>query len=275
MKQFKQITIIGVGLLGGSIGSAVKKKKLAGKVVGFFRNKKKIGPAIKLGLIDSGTDDFNQAVNGSDLIILCSPVNDIILKLKKIKSQGLTNVLITDTGSSKQEIIKAAKGLNFAGSHPLAGSEQSGAKFAKNNLFEGTVCVVSKEADSRSLKQIIRFWNALGSRTLVMSAKEHDRILAFTSHLPHIAAFSLINSIPKGKMSLSAGGLKDTTRIALSNPQVWVDIFLSNKANVLTSISAFEKSISSLKKAVSRGDRKKLLSFLKDAQSKRNSITHP
>jgi len=273
MKQFKQITIIGVGLLGGSIGMAVKKKRVAGMVVGFFRDKTKIKAAIRMGAIDKGSNNLREAVKGSDLIILCSPVDDIISKLKDLKIIGLDDTLVTDTGSTKSEIMKAARGLNFVGSHPLAGSEQSGAAFAKSQLFEGSVCIItSKEKRSRSAERIAKFWKTLGSETIAMAPEDHDHILSFTSHLPHAAAFALIKCVPKNLFKFSAGGLKDTTRIALSNPLVWLDIFLSNRTNMLNSIISLERSLSQFKDALRRADRRKLLSFLKAAQANRKSL---
>lgn len=261
-------------MLGGSIGMAVKKKHIAGKVVGFFRDKTKIKTAIRIGAIDQGSLNLREAVKGSDLVILCSPVNDIISKLKGLKITGLGDTLITDTGSTKSEIVKAARGLNFVGSHPLAGSEQSGAAFAKPHLFEGSVCIVTpQDKSSQSAEKITEFWKALGSETVTMTPKDHDHILSFTSHLPHAAAFALIKCVPKNLFKFSAGGLKDTTRIALSNPLVWLDIFLSNRTNMLNSIIALEKSLSQIKDALTKGDRKKLLSFLKVAQANRKSLT--
>jgi prephenate dehydrogenase len=275
MKLFKKITIVGVGLLGGSIGLAVKKKGLAQEVIGFFRNKKKIASAVKMGVIDRGTCDLKRCMEESDLVILCSPVSDIIKKLKLIKKLGAKNVLITDTGSTKQEIVKAARGLNFVGSHPLAGSEQSGITYARHELFSGSICILTptgKEA-SASTHAIALFWKHLGAHAIMLSPREHDNILSFTSHLPHAAAFSLIDAIPQAYLKFCAGGLKDTTRIAMSNPDIWLDIFTSNKKNMLKAIRLFERSLSEFKKALAQDNRQKLLLFLKNAADIRSRIT--
>jgi prephenate dehydrogenase len=274
MRPFKKITIVGVGLLGGSIGLAVKKHKLADKVTGFFRNKGKIAAAVKMGAIDEGTDDLKKAVELSGLIILCSPVSDIIKKLKMLKKIAGKTTLITDTGSTKSEIVKAAGRLDFIGSHPLAGSEQSGVSHARSDLLKNSILILTPQRceQSRSLTRLAEFWEKLGAKIVVMTPEKHDHILAFSSHLPHATAFSLMQALPKEAIGFAAGGLKDSTRIALSNPDIWADIFISNTKEILRSISAFEKAIKTLKKAVAGGDKKELVSFLRQAKDKRRLI---
>ena len=275
MRLFKKVTIVGVGLLGGSIGLAIKKKKLADKVVGFFRHKNKIPAAIKKGVIDEGSDDFVQAIKGSDFIIFCSPVSDIIKKLKQLKKMGLNSVLITDTGSTKQEIAAASHGLHFIGSHPLAGSEQSGMNHSKADLFNDSLCALTPSKTNslnKSYERLAEFWKSLGAKTIILKPEKHDQILALASHLPHAVVFSLMESIPKEVIPFAAGGLKDTTRIALSNPEIWIDIFLSNKKNILRSVDSFEKSLQRFKKALAKNDRRNLLSLLIRAQKKRKGF---
>lgn len=274
MKLFNKITIVGVGLLGASIGMAVKKKHIASKVTGYFRDKRKIADAKKMGAIDEGTDDFIQAIKGSDFIILCSPVGDIIRKLQALKQLGELDVLITDIGSTKTEIAKAGRGLNFIGSHPLAGSEKSGAPYAHADLLKNSICIVSLEEKQsrRGAARIKQFWKSLGAHVVALKPQTHDRILGFVSHLPHAVAFSLMDAVPKENLRFSAGGLKDTTRIALSNPDLWIDIFSSNKNELLKSIDAFEKSIRHFKKALSGNDQTALYSLLARARKKRKSI---
>ncbi len=270
MALFKKVTIVGVGLLGGSIGLGIKKNDLAKNVTGFFRHKNEIAHALTSGIVDVGTDDFNKAVKDSDLIILCSPVGDIIKRLKTMKHKAL----ITDTGSTKAEIAKAGRKLNFIGSHPLAGSEQSGAQFARADLFHSSLCILTPDSSrsSKALPLVKKFWEGLGARTILLSPKEHDRIVAFSSHLPHALAFALMGAVPQEIIPFAAGGLKDTTRISLSSPEIWADIFLSNRRQVAGSISTFEKSLKELKKSILNNNRKKLLSLLKHAQHKRRSI---
>lgn len=272
--MFKKVTIVGVGLLGGSIGLALKKKRLAGKVTGFFRHKEKIKHAVKIGAVDEGTNDLKTAIRGSDFIILCSPVCDIIHRLKEIKSLGCAGALITDTGSAKLEIVKAARGLNFIGSHPIAGSDQSGIDFAEGGLFKNALCVLTPTGCEplKSLEAVRRFWKALGAKPVTLRPDAHDNILAFASHLPHALAFSLMAAIPGEMLKFSGNGLKDTTRIALSSPEIWTDIFLSNKKGVLRSIASFERSLKDLKKTLAQDNRQRLLSLLQKSRSKRRGL---
>lgn len=274
MRPFKKITIVGVGLLGGSVGLAVRKHKLADKVTGFFRDKGKIAAAVKMGAIDEGTDDFKKAVALSDLIILCSPVSDIIKKLKILKKTVGKTAIITDTGSTKLKIVKTAVPLDFIGSHPLAGSEQSGVSHARADLFKNSILILTPQRckQSRSLTRLAEFWEKLGSKIIVMTPERHDHILAFSSHLPHATAFSLMQALPKETLGFAAGGLKDATRIALSNPDIWADIFISNSKEIIRSITAFETSLKTLKKAVAGQDKKELVSFLRQAKDKRRLI---
>lgn len=273
MPLFKKITIVGIGLLGGSLGLAIKKEKLAGFVVGFFRHKDKIRQALQMGVLDAGTDDFREAIRESDFIILASPVSDIVKRLKELKKLKVHS-LVTDIGSTKSGIVKTSQGLNFIGSHPLAGSEKSGILHARADLFKDSLCLLTppRKASSVSLSKVSRFWKCLGAKTIVLSCDEHDRILAFVSHLPHVVAFALMKTMPNKTLSFGAGGLKDTTRIALSNPKIWNDILLSNKKPVLKSIKAFEGTLAEIKKALLKNDTNKLTSLLAQAQRKRKQI---
>jgi cyclohexadieny/prephenate dehydrogenase len=271
MPCFKKIAIIGVGLIGGSIGLALRKRKLAGRVVGFFRHPEKIKQAMRLGCVDAGTHDLQAAVQDADLIILCSPVDDIIAKLRLLKRFISPQTLVTDTGSTKSEILKAGLGLNFIGSHPLTGSEQSGLRFTTPNLLNKSLCVLTppKGHQKNSLARIARLWHALGARVIVMDSDEHDAALSFTSHLPHAAAYALIGSIPEKYFSLAAGGLRDTTRIAQSNPELWRAIFLSNRRPMLKSLDAYIKSLRICQRAIRRNDKKELLRWLTASQRRR------
>lgn len=275
MKQFQKISIIGVGLLGGSIGMAIKKKKIAAYVTGFFRNKDKIKKAISLKAIDEGTEDLMSAIKDTDLIILCTPVCDIIEKLKFFKEIGVGDTLITDIGSTKKDILKAASGLNFIGSHPLAGSEQNGIEYARAGLFKDSISILTplNTRQTMSLKKINFFWQQLGAKTTMLSAISHDSLLAYSSHLPHALACSLIKSIPQRALAFAAGGLRDTTRIALAETNMWVDIFLSNKKEVLKAFAAFEKNTADFKKALTEEDRDKLRVFLKKSLDQRVKLS--
>jgi len=273
MKQahFKKITIVGVGLIGGSLGLAIKEQRLADKVTGYFRDKEKLAFGIQNGYVDEGSTDFIKSIKDADLIILCSPVRDIISKLEIIKKNSSHKTLVTDTGSTKNEIAKAARGMNFIGSHPLAGSEHSGMHHARKDLFKNALCVLTPDGKKNqpALKVLKKFWASLGARTCVTTPEKHDHLLAFVSHLPHAIAFSLIHSIPDPYARFSAGGLKDTTRIALSSPELWSDIFLSNKKELSTAIRAFKKELTIIEQLLAKNNRENLVSHLKACQKRR------
>ncbi len=276
MALYRKITIVGVGLLGGSVGLAIKKNRMADHVTGFFRHPRKIKDAKRLGCVDDGTSDFDEAVRDSDLIVLGSPVDDIVKRLVRLRAIG-SPALITDTGSTKREIVKAAGNLNFVGAHPLAGSEQSGAHFAKADLLQGNMCILTPRGNGKKdvFRAISGFWRALGARTVVMDAQTHDKILGFTSHLPHAAAYALMQAMPEDYMNLCGKGLKDTTRIALSKPEIWCGILLSNRVNMLKTLRRFEASLADCKDAIAHNDRKKLLRWLTRAQQKRKYVFIP
>ncbi len=269
--HFKKITIVGVGLIGGSLGLSIKEQKLSDKVVGYFRDKEKLAFGIQNGFVDEGTTDFIKAIEDSDLIFLCSPVRDIILKLEIIKKNCSCKTLVTDTGSTKKKIVEAARGMNFIGSHPLAGSEHSGMHHARKDLFNNALCVLTPQGKKNqpALKVLKNFWASFGARTCVMTPEKHDHLLAFVSHLPHAIAFSLIHSIPDSYAKFSAGGLKDTTRIALSSPELWSDIFLSNKKELITAICGFKKELMILEQLLAKNKRENLVSHLKACQKRR------
>lgn len=278
MVLFKKVAIVGVGLIGGSLGMAIKKKKLAESVFGVSRHIKTIDIAKRKKAIDKGSVSLSIIIKGADLIILATPVHHILKILPQVFKLAKQDTLIIDVASTKGEIIRAVvkygKAKNFVGCHPLAGSEKRGIINAQADLFKDSLCVLVplKNTGSMALEKAGRFWQALGARTARLSAKEHDKILALTSHLPHIAAFSLINSIPERYLKFSASGLKDTTRIASSDPQVWQDIFMSNKRELSGALNILQRNLARFKQILLKGDSNALARFLRQAKSKRDSL---
>ena len=274
MRQFRSVAIIGVGLVGGSLALALKKKKLVGEIIGVGRRRKNLSLAKKLGIIDRGSLDA-QILESADLVILATPVETVIKIAKRISPVLKKNCIVTDVGSTKEKIVQELDKLfpNFLGAHPLAGSEKRGLKFAKADIFEGSLCILTPTGKTkpRALREIKILWERLGARTVSLSPCAHDRITAFVSHLPHIAVFSLINSIPKKYLKFAASGLKDTTRIAASDEQLWADIFLSNE-NSLKVIDLFQDNLTGIKRAIKNRDRKSLVRILKNAKIKRESL---
>ena len=276
MALFNRITIIGVGLIGASLAKAIKKKRLSKKVIGYFRNKEKLKKALRKKIVDEGHMDLKSSISESELVVLALPINQITNFMQKIKKRQNKKVLIIDVGSTKSSVVAAADrlNLNFVGSHPLAGSEKKGMNFSSSNLFNNSIVIItpSKKTNKKSLAKIIGFWKKLNTRTVILSPKQHDIILSYISHLPHLVAFSLINSIPDKYMRFGASGLKDSTRIALSDAQIWADIFFSNKKELLASMKSFENQLKKLRSIIQKNKRSQFLHFAELSRKKRESI---
>lgn len=267
---------MGVGLIGGSLALAIKKKGLAKKIVGVSRHKKTLSTAKKNHAIDSGSQDI-KIIKDADLVILATPPSTI-LKLAPLISQIIKkDCIVSDVASTKQEIVSRLGRIfpRYVGSHPLAGSEKRGAANAVPNLFKDSLCILTptRNTDRNTLKKIERLWHEVGVKTVFLNPYLHDKVLSFTSHLPHILAFSLIGVVPKEHLRFASTGLKDATRIAASDNELWADIFLSNQKNMLKAIDLFQDNLTRIKSAIERKDRKVLVRILKEARKKRNSLS--
>lgn len=275
MKMFNKVVIIGTGLIGGSLGLDLRKKHLAAEVIGLSRKKENANLAKKSGAIDSVGLSLD-VVKDADLVILAAPVDAIIETAVKIADKLKKDCIVIDVGSSKEKIVSKLSALipNFIGCHPLAGSEKRGAANLEAGIFSGSVCVITPtpKTGKKTLEKIKLLWEKLGSSVVILSAKQHDRILASTSHLPHAVAFSLIGSVPSQFLSLSSGGLKDTTRIASSDACLWSQIFLSNRGNLLAALSSFQVKLNALKLALKNKNKKLLTKILASAQKKRKKL---
>jgi len=275
---FKKITIIGVGLIGGSLGMAIKKHKLARQVVGFSQKHSSLVTAMQSKAIDVASHDLRKALHNADLVILSTPVNTIINLLPKISRYLRRGCIVTDVGSTKTLIVEAAEkhlpGGFFIGSHPLAGSEKKGAGFASAELFDNSVCILTPtDKVNRGAKEKVQtFWTRLGTTVKVLSPEEHDKILAYISHLPHLLAYGLMGSIPPGYLEFAATGLKDTTRIASSSPQMWNDICLANAKPLLGAVDELVKNLAVLRKAISNREEKTLTEYFQKSKEKRDGI---
>lgn len=275
MRLFNKVAIIGTGLIGGSLALIIKKNKLAKEVVGVSRHRKSLDLALKKNVIDRGSQSLD-IIKGADLLILATPVDTIINLRKKILSLVDKDCIVTDVGSTKAKVVSFLEKIfkNYVGSHPLTGSEKRGVIHARADIFNNTLCVLTPTGKTRAapLIKVKKLWAKAGSRIVFLTPKEHDKILSFTSHLPHIVAFSLMGSIPASYLKLSSGGLKDTTRIAASDALLWRDIILSNRKNVLKAIVLFEKSLRAVKSSIQKSDKNKLKVILSLAQKKRVSL---
>lgn len=275
MNMFNTVAIFGTGLIGGSMGLAIKRKGLARRVIGFSLHKKNAELARRKGAIDRVASSLKE-IGQADLVILAAPVDTIINIAPRLAKYLKSGCLVIDAASTKEKIVRKLSRIipDFVGCHPLAGSEKKGISNAMAGIFAGSICVITPASGTKkkSLKKARAFWHKLGARTVLMPADRHDRILAFTSHLPHAVAFSLIRSIPDGFLKISSGGLADTTRIAASNEIIWSQIFLSNRENLLASISSFQKTLAALKLALMNKNNGNLTKMLALARKKRNRL---
>ncbi|MFH1867349.1 MAG: prephenate dehydrogenase [Candidatus Omnitrophota bacterium] len=277
--MFKKIAIVGVGLIGGSIGLAVRKNRLAKEVVGIGRRKSSIEKAIQAKAINKGTLDFRKGVSDADLVIIAAPVDKVMLKIKEAAVYGKKGVVVIDVNSAKESVVDYAdsimpKDKYFVGTHPLAGLEESGISFAVEGLFNDTVSVITptKHTNKKAAARVKSFWKSLGAEIKVFSPKEHDKVVANISHLPHILAYSLCNAVSSSDLRIAGSGFKDMTRIAKSDPYMWLNIFLQNSENVLNSIRVFESNLSSLKSYIRSKKKGPLFRRLYAAQQKRNKV---
>jgi prephenate dehydrogenase len=275
MRLFNKIAIIGVGLIGGSIALEIKNKHLAKEVVGVSRRKRTLVLAKKFKAIDRGSQDLN-IVKNADLVILATPVSSILNLATQISNFIKPTCIVTDVGSTKAEIVSKLERIftRYVGSHPLAGSEKRGIDYARANIFKNSLCVLTptRKTEERALGKVKKLWISLGARVVSLTPAAHDKILSFVSHLPHITAFSLIDTVPQSYLKFAPGGLRDTTRIAASDSEIWSDIFFSNQKNIVKSIDLLERNLSRVKSAIRRKDRKLLTTILRQAKEKREIL---
>jgi prephenate dehydrogenase len=263
MPQFNKICIVGLGLIGGSVGIAAKERRLAKRVYGLVRRKESIREAKRLGVVDVATMDAEEATSNADLVIIATPLGVMERMAAAIKPYLSPGCIVTDVGSSKQCVVGLMEKLfhpcvHFIGAHPIAGSERSGMRASRANLFEGAPCILTptRKTNKKSLGKVRRLWRDLGSRVTLMSPGAHDRVVAAISHLPHVLAVTLVNCIAgmpgstKKVLPFAGTGFKDSTRIAASHPEMWVDICLANRKEILRALESFEKQLRILKKAL-------------------------
>lgn len=279
MKQWDTVAIVGVGLIGGSIGLGLRERGLARHVVGIGRRTSTLRAARQAGAVTSTTLDLAKGVSSAELVVVCTPVGRIVTDVRAAAEACPQDCLITDAGSTKGEIVAALDGksvgrAHFIGSHPLAGSEKSGPTAAMGDLFVGRTVIVTPTRATRKqdYSALFAFWTDLGANVVSMSAAAHDRILAATSHLPHLAASALAAATPAADLEFAAGGWLDTTRIASGDPDLWQQIFFANRKQVLAALSRYEKSLASLRRALERGDEKKLKDILLQAKRRRDAL---
>ena len=276
--KFKRISILGVGLLGGSIGQGLKTRASGVTVTGYGHRRETIDAAVRLGALDEGYDRVAPAVRGADLVILCSPVGLFRPLLSELSDLLTPATVVTDVGSTKRSVVVAAEellpqGVAFVGSHPMAGSEKRGVHFARPDLYDGALCILTPTdaTDPAALGAIAEFWQTLGMRTCQMSPEAHDRRLADVSHLPHAVAAALVAMQESESIALAGKGFIDTTRIAGGDGTLWRDIFIDNRDNLRQSVERFKQQLDALMALVDAGQAETLGAWLNQCAEKRGT----
>lgn len=275
---WNRVCIIGVGLLGGSIGLALKRKRLAKEVVGVGRTIAKLDTALQRGAIDVATDDILIGAKDTDLVIACTPVQSIVDSLSVAASVAVPNVILTDVGSTKQSIIRAAEGrlspLQYIGSHPIAGGHHSGVEHAVGTLLDGALVVItpSETNPPELVDRMSRFWESMGARICILTPKEHDEALAISSHLPHMVSSALAGATPREVLQFVGKGWLDSTRIAASNSQLWRQILQENHAPALQALKNFATICETWIEALERGDFDQVESLLQAGKATRDAV---
>jgi len=279
MRHYSTVAIVGVGLIGGSVGLALRQRGLADRVVGIGRRQSSLRTARRVGAVTSTTIDLAKGVAEAELVVVCTPVGRIIEHVRQAAENCPEGTLITDAGSTKQSIVEAldgrlTRGCRFLGSHPLAGGERAGPAHASAELFEGKVAILTptKNTLAEDFDLLEGFWSGLGSVVIQMPADEHDRALAVTSHLPHLIATALAATIPETYFRLSGAGLLDTTRVAAGDPELWKQVFSHNRPKVLAALQGFEKQLTAMRTALQQGDDSALEELLKIAKKVRDAL---
>jgi prephenate dehydrogenase len=279
LKDLRQITVIGLGLLGGSITLTVLRSFSRVKTVGHTHRPATRRKARQLGVAAEIVDDISQSVSDADLVILATPISTFEKIFSRIGDALPRGCIVTDVGSTKVlphrwAAGKLPKTVHYVGSHPIAGSEQRGVEFARDDLFDGAICILTttKKTNRRAVQTLKKFWSALGCSVKLMTPAEHDRIFANISHLPHIAAAALINSNKSEELKFAGKGFIDTSRIASGPANIWADVLLTNTANTTRGIDKIIAELLKLKKAIKSGNKKQIENLLKAARDKRAAM---
>ena len=258
---------------------AIRRRRLARTVVGYSRKPSTLRRAKQRGAIDAGTTSLPAAVRDTDLIVLAAPVDVIVPLAKQAARHCRRGAILTDVGGTKNRIVHSLeralpRHVSFVGAHPLAGSEQRGIGAASQDLFNGSLCILTKtpRTNVRALRAVARFWRPLVGRVMVMSPARHDRLLAATSHLPHLVAYSVAGATPRDGLAVAPRSFLDVTRIAKSDPDLWDDIFLSNRTELLAAMDRFDRQWRTLRRAVAGARQSALRRALSRAKKTRDAL---
>ena len=279
MQHLRKITVIGLGLLGGSVGLAVSQSLSDVKTAGFSHRPSTRAKARRLKVVDEVFDDMKASVKDADLVILATPICNFEETFRQIADALKPGCIVTDVGSTKMMPHRWAdkclpKNVHYVGSHPIAGSEQRGVEFCRDDLFYKALCILTtiKNSDKCSLRITKDFWSAMGCFVKIMSPAQHDRIFADVSHVPHITAAALVNASDAEEIKFAGKGFMDSSRIASGPANIWADVLMTNTQNIIRGIDRLTAELTKLKKTIRSGDRKKIEKLLDAAREKRSSL---
>ena len=281
--HWKKVTLVGVGLLGGSLGLALRRRRLAESVTGFVRRPASLRECKRVGAVDSATLALHEAVQGADLIVFCTPIAQMRPLAEEMLRSLKRGAIVTDVGSVKQSVVQALSpllskaGAYFVGSHPMAGSEKTGVTAARADLFENAVCVVTPDQHSNraAVRRVTGLWKSVGSKVLRLTPETHDELVSRSSHLPHVIAAQLANLVlsphsTRQQAMLCANGFRDSTRIASSSPEMWRDIALANRENLLGALDNFVAGLARFRRVLKSGDAAAVSRFFEQAKERRD-----
>ena len=279
---FNKVTILGVGLIGASFALAMKKRGLCNHIIGCGRKENNLKKAVEMKIIDFFEIDASKACAGSDLVLFAIPAGQFTDTAKKIKGSFKKGSIVTDAGSVKGKLVRdmealMPEGVSFVGGHPIAGSDRTGIETATADLFSGARCILTptEKTDKAALKKVIELWEAIGSKVSTLDADEHDRIYAAVSHLPHVVAYAIVNTIAEinnSYLGYAGNGFKDTTRIAASSPELWRDISLMNRENILELIELLKKNLDKIGRHLKESDAEAVEKEFKKAKALRENV---
>ncbi|MGC1453955.1 MAG: prephenate dehydrogenase/arogenate dehydrogenase family protein [Nitrospirota bacterium] len=282
---FNKVTIIGVGLIGGSLAKVLKSRGLSKEITGAGRGRETLELALSAGVIDRVSEGLSQSVKDADLVVLASPVGAFEHIVAEIGPRMKMGAILTDVGSVKGALVKRIEamlpaGVHYVPGHPIAGKEKHGVAEATETLFRGAKCILTPtvKTDPQALEVMRALWSAAGANVVLMDADAHDHIFAAVSHLPHTAAFAMVNTVaefnagPENYMSFSGAGFRDFTRIAASSPEMWRDVCLLNGENIIEMIEQYQSALNSIKKAIERRDADKLDALFQTASGLRRGL---
>ena len=284
--HFERVALIGIGLINSSLARLLRREKLAGKISACARSQKSLDTSIQLGLCDEATLDPAAAVKGADLVVLGTPLSAYGGIAEAIGKALKPGAIVTDVGSVKQAVIRDVlphipAGVHFVPGHPVAGTEHSGPESGFADLFRDRWYIVTPlpDTDAAALARVTALWQAAGMRVVTMEAEHHDLVLAITSHVPHLIAYTIVgtatdleDTLKSEVIKFSAGGFRDFTRIAASDPIMWRDIFLNNREAVLEMLQRFSEDLTALQRAIRRGEGKQLEDLFTRTRAIRRSI---